>query len=108
MAKNFIQPGEVMDYLATANLVSGAGVLVGQRLGVALKDIPNGTSGPVQVTGVWSLPKLATDTFVAGAIAYWDDTAKRLTATAASNTVAGYAFKAGASGAATLAIKLNA
>jgi predicted RecA/RadA family phage recombinase len=108
MTKKYIQPGEVLDYTAGANIASGDVVLVGVRVGVALADIANGATGPVQVSGVFELTKLSTDAPVQGALLYWDNTNKRLTTTASGNTLAGYAFKGAASGLATVQIKLNA
>ena len=108
MATNYIQPGEVMDVTAGANLASGAGVLVGKRLGVALGALASGETGSVQVSGVWELPKLSTDVVTQGALLYWDDTNKRLTVTSTDNTLAGYAFAAAGNGATTVKIKLNA
>lgn len=108
MAKNYIQPGEVLDVTAGAAITSGSGILVGVRLGVALADIANGAVGSVAVKGVYSLPKLSTDVVAQGALLYWDNTNKRLTTTATANTLAGYAAAAAASGATTVNIALNA
>lgn len=108
MSKKFIQRGDVMDYAngATAITVDSV-VVVGARVGVALADIPVNTVGPLAVSEVFSLPKKAGDTFAQGAPAYWDATNKQLTSTASGNTLAGYAFQAGAAADTSLAIKLN-
>ena len=82
MAKNYVQPGNVLDHTAAANLVSGQAVLVGKRLGVALTDIANGSQGPVSVEGVWSLPKKAGDTPAQGDLLYWSAADSALTTTA--------------------------
>lgn len=107
MAKNYIQPGEVLDYTASTAVTSGSGVLMGKRLGVALADIANGATGSVAVRGVYSLPKLSTDVVAQGDELYWDNTNKRLTTTASGNTKAGYAAAAAGNGVATVAIALN-
>lgn len=108
MATNYVQPGEVLDFTATAALISGAGVLIGSRLGVALTDIAIGDTGAVAVKGVYTLPKLATDVVAQGALLYWDNTNARLTTTLTGNTLAGYAAAASGNGAATVNIALNA
>lgn len=108
MARNYVQPGEVMDYTAPAAITSGSAIKVGSRIGVALSDIASGATGPVQMSGVFSQPKLSTDVVTQGALLYWDDTNDRLTLTASGNTLAGYAFAAAGNGATTVAIKLNA
>lgn len=106
--ENYVQEGEVMDYTAASALASGVAVKIGARLGVATVDIPAGGTGSVQMTGVVTLPKLTTDVVTAGALLYWDDTNKRLTLTATSNTLAGYAFADAGNGVTSVAIKLNA
>ncbi len=108
MAKKFIQPGEVIDFVAGANISSGDVVAIGSRVGVALTDIANGATGPVQVTGVWEVPVLATDVVTQGAVLYWDPVNTRMTITAGALKVAGYAFEASGNGVATVKIKLNA
>jgi predicted RecA/RadA family phage recombinase len=108
--KNFIQPGDVIDWTNStgAVLASGAGVLVGTRIGVAAADIANTATGSVRVKGVVELPKLTTDAPTQGALLYWDNTNKRLTITSAGNTLAGYAAAAAANGATTVYLHLNA
>jgi predicted RecA/RadA family phage recombinase len=107
--KNYIQPGELLDYpnASGATIASGTGVLIGVRLGVAAGDIAIGATGQLRVKGVVSLPKLSTDTPAQGAALYWDNTNKRLTTTTTSNTLAGYAANAAASGDTTVNIALN-
>ncbi|MEK6531263.1 MAG: DUF2190 family protein [Deltaproteobacteria bacterium] len=105
--KNYIQTGESLEYTAGANITSGSGVLVGKRLGVAATDIANGSKGVLAMRGVFSLPKLSTDVVAQGDELYWDDTNKRLTLTATSNTKAGYAAKAAGNGVATVECALN-
>lgn len=106
--KNYIQPGDVLDHTAAAALVSGAGVLIGSRLGVATKDAAIGETIGVAVRGVYNLPKLTTDVVAQGVPLYWDNTNKRLTVTATANTLAGYAAAAAGNGVATVNISLNA
>lgn len=109
MAKNYIQPGEVLDHIVAGSAVtSGSGILIGVRLGVALKDGAVGETISVAVKGVYNLPKLSTDVVAQGAALYWDNTNKRLTTTAAGATLAGYAAAAAGNGAATVNIALNA
>lgn len=108
MATNHIQPGEVIDFTAGANLAAGVGVKIGVRIGVTLVAVANGATGTAAVTGVWRLPKLGTDVVGQGALLYWDDANSRLTTTASGNTLAGFAFEAAGNGVTSVAIKLNA
>lgn len=107
MAKNYIQDGEVLSYTALAAVASGAVVLIGKKIGVALGDIAAGATGPVQVTDVWQLPKLSTDNVGQGDLLYWDAANSRLTTTAAGNTYAGFAAFAAGNTSATVNIKIN-
>lgn len=110
MANNYVQRGDVLDYAnaSGSTIANKSGVLIGVRLGVAQADIANNATGSCAMVGVFTLPKLSTDAPAQGAALYWDNTNKRLTTTASGNTLAGYAFKAAASGETTVNIKLNA
>lgn len=108
MANNYVMSGEVIDYVAGANIASGAVVLFGARIGVAMTAIANGATGPLRVKGIFTVAKLGSDVVAQGAALYWDNTNSRLTTTASGNTLAGYAAKAAGSGATTVEININA
>ena len=105
--KNFVQEGSVIDHVATADRASGAVVLMGIKIGVCVADIANGATGPVRVTGVFSIAKLSTDVAAQGAALYWDNTNSRLTVTASGNTYAGFAAAAAGSGTTTVNVHIN-
>ena len=105
--KNLIEKGDRLVFTVGADTASGAGVLVGKRLGVASSAISNGAAGVLAMEGVFNLPKLSTDVIAQGALLYWDDTNKRLTSTSTSNTLAGYAQDASGNGVATVNIMIN-
>lgn len=107
MTTKFVQPGEVIDYTAGANKTSGQPVLIGTKLGVCLADIANGSTGPVAVSGVYTVTKLTADVVTQGAALYWDNANSRLTTTASGNTYAGFAFAAASGSVSTVNIKLN-
>lgn len=109
MATNYVMSGDVLDYTASgAAVASGAVVKTGVRIGVALADIADGDTGAVRVRGVFTIAKLSTDVVAQGDLLYWDDTNDRLTTTATSNTLAGYAAAAAGNGTTTVQISLNA
>ena len=108
MAKNYIQPGDVLDHVAAAALTSGQPVLIGKRLGIALGDAAIGDTVALQVKGVFEVIKVTANTPAQGDLLYWDDTAKKLTTTATSNTLAGYAAEAASGTDTTVNIALNA
>lgn len=108
MTTKYVQPGDVIDHIAGSNIVSGQVVLIGVRVGVALAAIASGATGPLQVTGVFTIAKLSTDVVAQGDILYWDNGNSRLTTTASTHKVAGYATAAAGNGITTVNIKINA
>lgn len=106
MAKNYIQPGEVMDYKASsAAVASGDVVIAGSIAGVALVDIAKGATGSVQIAGVFNLPLTDTAAVAQGTKVYWDGDG--VTATATENDALGIAFRAAAAGDGSIDVKLN-
>ena len=108
MAK-YVQRGEALDFTnSTENKINAGDVVVlGTRIGVAGSDIAAGAVGAVHVIGVFEFPK-ATGAITLGAAVYWDDTNKKITTTSTSNTLAGFAVAAAASGDETALVKINA
>lgn len=105
MAKNYVQPGNVMDAVVDSATDSGEVVVVGDVVGVAIADIAADTAGPVQVSGVFELPKASSEAISQGASVFW--TGSAITATAGSNTAAGICWKSAESADALVQVKLN-
>lgn len=74
MTTTYVQPGEVIDWPnATGSAVaSGDVVAIGQILGVALGAIANGGTGSVQITGVFTVPKVSAAVIAVGESLTWD------------------------------------
>jgi len=72
MAGNYVQAGNVIQHTAGADITSGSVVKVGALLGVALQDIANGATGPVQIRGVFTVPKVSAAVIAAGERLVWD------------------------------------
>ena len=110
MANNYLYTGDVLEYTngGSTEVASGAPVLVGSRLGIALVNIPAGGTGSVRMRGVFTVAKLSSDVVGQGDLLYWDATNSRLTTTASTNKLAGYAAAAAGNGVTTVAISLNA
>lgn len=109
MAKNYIQPGNVIDVTAGSNISSGAAIVVGTILAVALVDIANGESGSAQIEGVFELPKLSTAVITAGQKLIWDVSASQfIVAAAATGDLDGcaVAIEAAGNGTTTVLAKL--
>ena len=92
--KNFVAVGNILTLPAPAALTSGQGALIGSIFGVAQKDASNGEDVAILVTGVFELPKAASQAWTVGAKVYWDNTAKVCTTTVGTNTLIGVAVKA--------------
>jgi predicted RecA/RadA family phage recombinase len=108
MAKNYVQEGDVLPHTPVGPVASGALVLIGKRVGIALGDIAAGAAGSLMVRGVFKVPKLSTDVISQGEELYWDAANSRLTETPGANTLAGYAAEPAAAGVATVNISINA
>lgn len=92
MAKNFIQPGQVLTLTApTDGVVSGNGYLIGALFCIALGNAAQGEQFEAQVTGVWRLPKTSAQAWTEGAAIYWNNTTKQATTAASGNTLIGHA-----------------
>ena len=106
MAAIFYQTGDVIDYTAAENLSFGDVVDLSTRIGVAGAAIAKDAAGPVQVTGVYRIPK-ASGAVTVGQALYWAKSAKNLTTTADSNTPAGWAVAPAASGDPDVLVKIG-
>lgn len=113
MANNYIQPGEVIDYTAGANITSGSVVAMGNILGVALTDIASGATGSVQITGVFEVPKVSAAVIAQGESLTWDASAGAFDdnlATPAAGDITGaaaVAFEAGINTQTTIKVKFT-
>ena len=118
MAKNFVQPGDVINWTngGTA-VVSGGVVVIGTNgdavLGVALVDIANGASGAVQIRGVFTVPKVSAAVIAIGETLVWDSSAGAFddnAATPATGDVSGpaaFAWESAGNGVTTLNVMLT-
>jgi predicted RecA/RadA family phage recombinase len=87
--KNFVQNGDVITVAAPYAVTSGQGVLVGALFGVAAYDAAIGANVEIASEGVFDITALTADTGTQGTKMYWDNTNRRLTTTATSNTLVG-------------------
>lgn len=112
---NFIQDGKVIDWAVPtdfgAGLTPGQAVLVGDILvivkgGATAAEVLDGVTLAVCVEGVFELAKATGAAIDFGDLVYWDDTAKKITATATNNTKCGYCVEDTASGDTLIKVKL--
>ncbi|WP_105403408.1 DUF2190 family protein [Neorhizobium sp. T7_12] len=105
--KNYIQPGSTVTVAAPANVLSGAGVLVGTLFGVACGDALYAADVEIKTDGVFELNKLSAQAWTVGAAIYWDNTAKECTTVTTSNTLIGKALAVAANPSSTGIVRLN-
>lgn len=107
MATNFIQTGVNLTLPAPYDVSSNDGALIGAIFGVAQIDAVSGADVDIVTTGVHALPKVAALAIAVGDKVYWDNTAKLVNKTAASNTLIGVAVAAAANPSGTVNVRLN-
>ena len=105
--RNYIQPGDIITVTAPYALASGAGCLVGALFGVASSATASGAEAEIKTTGVFGLTCNPAATAAVGEKAYWDDTAKQVTATAVTNKLIGVFTAAKLATQPTAAVRLN-
>lgn len=105
--KNYVQTGDEIDVVLAADLASGAPVVVGARVVVAITSGLNGATIACRTKGVYSLGKTAAQAYAKGAKLYFDDTTKLVTSTAGSNLVIGYAHEAALAADTTVPVALQ-
>ncbi len=102
---NYIQRGETIDYLNTAEELIPANtvVVLGSRIGVAGGEIPAGALGALHMVGVFEIPKKAGVVLAAGdEIVFTNENG----IDKATDKPMGYAVKASGADEATAIVKL--
>jgi predicted RecA/RadA family phage recombinase len=107
--KNFVQPGENITLTAAAAASSGDGVLVGSLFGIAAVDAEVGDNLVLVTSGVFEMPKPATDVLAVGDPVYWDDAATLATADddTGNNPKIGVAVTAAGNPSSSVRVRLN-
>lgn len=84
MAKNKVQHGGNINFIASADVLSGGAVLIGTLLGVAITNVKSGDTGVAAIEEVWEFKKLSTAVITAGARLTWDVSASEFIIAAAA------------------------
>jgi predicted RecA/RadA family phage recombinase len=97
---NYVAPGEVLEYTApSGGVVSGIAYKIGSVVVIATVDAAEDEKFNGLVVGIVSYTKPGSQAWTEGVKIYWDDSAKKMTSTAGSNTLVGVAAEAVAGGA---------
>lgn len=81
--RNFVHHGDVVPVFAPYDLATGDGCLVGLLFGVAVGPKTAGQPIELMTEGVFDLTAVSADVGTEGFNAYWDNTARKVTASAA-------------------------
>jgi predicted RecA/RadA family phage recombinase len=108
--KTFVQTGDVVAVPAPYALTSGQGAKIGQLFGVATGDAAIGSDVALKTSGVFDLPKVGSQAWVAGQLVFWDDVNRRCTGVATGALLIGIATAAVAGSASNTIgrVRLNA
>ena len=95
MLAKYIQDGKYIDYTPTVDITAGDIVVIGSIVGIANHDIAAGETGigAICIEGVIEVPTDGT-AITAGAVVYWNATAKQATLTSTGNTLMGKSITA--------------
>lgn len=108
--KDYAQPGETVEVTAPYAVNSGDGALVGSLFGIATHNAANAALVNLFVgPGIVWMKKTSAQAWTAGALIYWDNTAKEATNTSAAgvNKLIGVAIGAAANPTANGQVRLN-
>lgn len=111
MAKNFVQEGDVITFIApSGGVVSGTPIFIGGQFVVPLVSVAQGATFAGRVTGVWDLPKAtgASTDLTEGQAVFWDATAGTIKRVSASGLrLCGIAVSAASTSATTARVAIN-
>ena len=108
MTATYSAKGDTIDYTQTASVAAGDVIAIGTLFQVANRDIAEGETAGVSISGIYEIAKQASTAITAGAAVYWDAGSNVVTTTQASNTKIGIAVYAATSEAATAFVLINA
>lgn len=92
--KNFVEPGESVEYTAPRDVVSGSPVQIGQLVVVPAVSAVSGVRFNGQTCGVFSVVKADSQAWTEGAVVYWDEADEEFTTDPSGNLQAGVAVEA--------------
>lgn len=72
---NFVQRGKVLSFTAAADLLAGQVLVLGNTIGVVAADVANGGAGELNITGVYTVPKVSAAVIAVGETVTWDASA---------------------------------
>lgn len=105
--ENFIQPGDAITVPWPIVTVAGCGVQVGDLFGIANASVQPNEPLVISLTGVFDVEKDIATAITLGAMAYWDDAARRITMEPAGNLKIGHVIADAATASETVCVRLG-
>lgn len=105
MAKNLVQNGHTITFVAAAAVSSGQAVVVGDMITVSHGDVAIGEAGEGHAVGVFNLPKTAAADIAQGASVYLKDGEIGIDET---GVYAGKAWEPAGNGVTSVPVSINA
>lgn len=105
----FISSGRIISITNSsgATIIAKSVVAVGNFIGIAAADIPDGGTGVISLTGVYEIAAKDTDVISIGAKVYWDAANSYITLTQGTNAYAGIALSVKSLGVTVVRVLLN-
>ncbi len=109
MTAVYVQKGDSIDYIPSADVDAGDVVVIGNLVGIAKLDIAANTLGALALCGVFDVPKASGEgtAITAGSIVFWNATAKQATVSFGNNKYLGKTILDAADGDETARVILN-
>lgn len=107
MKAKYVQRGDLIDYTPTEAVAAGDVVILGDFVGVALRDIAANKLGALQTSGIFDFLKVAGE-MTAGTLLYWNTSVKKATITAGAYKYIGKVIADAADADTNVLMKLNA
>ncbi|QPC87138.1 DUF2190 family protein [Mesorhizobium sp. NBSH29] len=92
--KNFIQPGKVMPFVATANVVAGQCLAFGDIVGISANTTAIGETVQLNIGGVYEVDKVEAQAWTVGQKLYRVTASGLISSVATSATACGVAAEA--------------
>lgn len=104
---NQISEGKILNYTAGGTILSGAPVVFGNRVGIAMQKMVSGEIGAILIEGVVEINKVSAQAWAVGDVIFWDAAASLFTTVGTANTIAGYASETAANPSSTGRLSLS-
>lgn len=108
MSTKYVQPGDIIKLTApSGGVTAGTPVKIGRFFGVPAQSALVGEKFSLGIEGVYTIPKVSTEIWVEGTVAYYNTGSALATSTSTTAMLIGLCVEPAASGSTTAKIKLT-